>query len=279
MASATVNGVEIFHVVTGDGPWVMQVPGAVSGHAGYAAVTPAMAQKFRVLDYDPRGYGQSDRPEQRYTFDVWADDMVGLLDALDIEQAHVHGGSMGSTLAIYFAARHPDRVRGLVLSGCTAKSDFMAVAQYEVWKALARAYGTGSRELAYELASKATNRAFLDGPDGGEGLVDAIAELAGTFVSTEVFCDACDALIEVDVTDDLGRVTAPTLVICGEADMLTPAEQGPTGAGGRYIFDHLTAARFKEYVSIPGSGHANLMDSPDECMAAIVPFLEKVDGS
>lgn len=279
MPTATVNGVQIFHVISGEGPWVMQVPGAVSGHAGYAAVTPPMSQKFRVLDYDPRGYGQSDRPDQHYSFDVWADDMVGLLDALEIDQTHVHGGSMGSTLAVYFAARHPDRVRGLVLSGCTARSDFMAVAQYEVWKALARAYGTGSRELAYELASKATNRAFLDGPEGGEALVDAIAELAGTFVSTEVFCDACDALIHGDVTGELGLVKAPTLVITGGADMLTPAEQGPKGAGGRYIFDHLSAARFKEHVSIPGSGHANLMDSPDECMAAIIPFLERVEAA
>lgn len=278
MATVEVNDVEIYYEINGEGSWVLQVPGAVSGHAGYASVTPAMAEHFKVLDYDPRGYGASDRPDQRYTFRVWADDMVGLLDALEIETAHVHGGSMGSTLALYFAARHPERVRGLVLSGCTARSDFMARAQYEVWKALARAYGTDSRELAYELASKATNRAFLDGPDGGEALVDAIAELAGTFVSTRVFCDACDALIEVDVTGDLADVRAPTLVIVGEADMLTPAEQGPSGAGGNLIYDGLVNVPSKQYVSIPGSGHANLMDSPEECLAAIVPFLQHVDA-
>ena len=165
MATIQVNGVSLYYEINGDGPWLFQVPGAVSGHEGYAAVTPGMAEHYRVIDYDPRGYGSSDKPDQRYTFDVWADDMVGLLDALDVEAAHLHGGSMGSTLALYFAARHPERVRGLVLSGCTAKSDFMAVAQFEVWKSLARAYGTDSRELAYELASKAVNREFLDGPD------------------------------------------------------------------------------------------------------------------
>ncbi len=278
MATAKVNGINLYYEVNGEGSWILQVPGAVSGHAGYAAVTPGMAEHYKVLDYDPRGYGDSDRPDQKYTFGVWADDMIGLLDVLGIESTHVHGGSMGSTLALYFAARHPDRVRGLVLSGCTAKSDFMAKAQYEVWKSLARAYGTNSRELAYELASKATNRSFLDGPDGGEGLVDAIAELAGTFVSTEVFCDACDALIEVDVTGDLASVRAPTLVIVGGEDMLTPADQGPTGAGGRFIYEGLVNTSFREYVAIPGSGHANLMDSPDECMAAIVPFLQRVDA-
>lgn len=278
MPTAVVNGVNLYYEINGAGPWLLQVPGAVSGHEGYAAVTPGMAEHYRVIDYDPRGYGASDRPEQRYTFDVWAQDMVGLLDAIGVDTAHVHGGSMGSTLALYFAARYPDRVRGLVLSGCTAKSDFLAIAQYEVWKNLARAYGTDSRELAYELASKAVNREFLDGPNGGEALVDAIADLAGRFVSPDVFCDACDALITVDVTGDLSAVRAPTLVIAGTADMLTPAIQGPTGAGATAIYEGLTNARFREYVEIEGSAHANLMDAPEACMGAIVPFLNRVDA-
>jgi len=278
VAIVDVNGVNLYYEINGEGPWLLQVPGAVSGHEGYAAVTPGMAEHYRVLDYDPRGYGSSDKPDQRYTFSVWADDMVGLLDALGVETTHLHGGSMGSTLALYFAARHPERVRGLVLSGCTAKSDFLAIAQYEVWKSLARAYGTGSRELAYELASKAVNREFLDGPDGGDTLVDAIADLAGRFVSPEVFCDACDALITVDVTGDLADVRAPTLVIAGSVDMLTPAVQGPRGAGGRYIYEGLTGVPFKDYVELEESAHANLMDKPEECMAAIIPFLRLVDA-
>jgi pimeloyl-ACP methyl ester carboxylesterase len=278
MATVHVNDVDLYYEINGDGSWVLQIPGAVSGHEGYAAVTPAMAEHFKVIDFDPRGYGASDKPEQRYTLDGWLADMVGLLDALEIESAHVHGGSMGSTLALAFAARYPDRMRGLVLSGCTAKSDFMAIAQYRVWQALARAYGTGSRELAYELCSKAVNRGYLDGPNGGEALVDGIADLAGRFVSPEVFCDACEALIDVDVTGDLARVTAPTLVIVGDADMLTPADQGPNGAGGRVIYDGLVASPFKSYVAIPGSAHANLLDSPEACMEAIVPFLQRVDA-
>ena len=279
MATAQVNGVSLYYEINGEGPWLFQVPGAVSGHEGYGSVTPAMAKHYRVLDCDPRGYGSSDKPDQRYTFEVWADDMVGLLDALDVEATHLHGGSMGSTLALYFAARYPQRVRGLVLSGCAAKSDSMAVAQYEVWKSLARAYGTDSRELACELASKAVSRDFFDGPDGGETLIDAIADLAGRFVSPKVFCDACDALITVDVTGDLADVRAPTLIIAGGVDMLTPPVQGPKGAGARFIFEGLTGVPFKEYVELARSAHGNLMEHPDECIAAIVPFLRRVDAT
>lgn len=278
MPTVEVNGARIWYELAGDGEVVMQVPGAVSGHEGYALVTPAMVDHFTVLDYDPRGYGQSDRPEQRYSFDVWCDDMVGLLDALGIECCHVHGGSMGSMVALRFAARFPERVRGLVVSGCAVKSDFMARCHYEVWKALARAYGTGSRELAFELCNKAVSREFLDGPSGGEALVEAVMGVAGRNVDTDVFCAACDAMIETDLTADVPTVTAPTLVIVGLADVLTPGEQGPTGGGGRWIYENLTAARRREYLAVPDSGHANLMDAADVCNRAVIDFLKQVEA-
>ena len=278
MPFVNVNGTRIYYELSGRGPYVLQVPGAVSGHEGYAAVTPAMAEHFTTIDYDPRGYGQSDRPEQKYTFDVWVDDMAGMLDALGIERTHVHGGSMGATLALLYAARYPERVGGLVVSGCTAKSDYTAIAQYEVWKALARAYGTHSRELAYELCTKAVRRSLLDGPEGRDATVAAIQDLATRFVSMDVFCDACDALIEVDVTEDLAEIRAPALVIVGEEDILTPELPGPTGAGAAYIYEHLTNVACKEYLRLEGSAHASLMDSPEACLAAIIAFLQKVDA-
>lgn len=278
MPKVKVNGVELYYEVSGQGEYVLQVPGAVSGHEGYAAVTPGMAEHFKVIDYDPRGYGLSDRPKHRYTFDLWAADMAGLLDALDVERAHIHGGSMGGSLAIYYAARYPNRVNGVVVSGSSAKSDHMAKYQYEVWKALARAYGTGSRELAYDQCNKAVSRQYLDGPNGGEELVNAVMEVTRRNVETEVFCDACDALIQMDMTSDLARVAAPTLVMVGDEDVLTPGDQGPDGAGGRYIYDHLINARFREFVVIPKAGHANLMDNPEPSNRAVIEFLKRVEN-
>ena len=278
MAKVSVNGVQLYYEIAGEGEYVLQVPGAVSGHEGYAAVTPGMSEHFKVIDYDPRGYGLSDRPKQKYTFDLWAADMAGLLDALQVERAHVHGGSMGGSLAIHYAARYPDRVNGLVVSGSSAKSDHMAKYQYEVWKALARAYGTGSRELAYDQCNKAVSRAYLDGPDGGEPLVRGVMDVTKRNVETDVFCDACDALIEMDMISDLARVTAPTLVMVGDEDVLTPADQGPAGAGGRFIYEHLEHARFREFVVINKAGHANLMDNPDASNRAVIAFLKRVES-
>lgn len=273
MPHAEVNGVRIWYQLSGSGSYLMQVPGAVSAHEGYALVTPEMVDHFMVLDYDPRGYGQSDRPKQSYRIDTWVDDMVALLDVLGIERTHVHGGSMGSMVGLRFAAKFPERVDRLVVSGCAVKSDFMAKLHYSVWKSLARVYGTGSRELAEELCTKAVSRAFLDGPNGGEALVEAVMDVAGRNVGVDVFCDACDTMIETDLTNDLTKVRAPTLVMVGDADVLTPAEQGPAGGGGRYIYDHLLNAAEREYAVVERSGHANLMDNPEASNRAVIEFL------
>ena len=142
MAMIEVNGVNLWYQYSGEGETVVQVGGAVSAHEGYATITPGLSQHYRVLDYDHRGYGSSDRPSQHYTLDVWSDDLAGLLDALGEERVHVHGGSMGSFVALNFAARHSDRVEKLLLgAGAVAKCDQMGILQFKVWQHLARAYG------------------------------------------------------------------------------------------------------------------------------------------
>jgi pimeloyl-ACP methyl ester carboxylesterase len=71
LAIATVNGANIWYEISGSGPLLVQIGGAVSAHEGYAAITPAMAEHFTVLDYDHRGYGLSERrPGQQYVLDV-----------------------------------------------------------------------------------------------------------------------------------------------------------------------------------------------------------------
>lgn len=230
VASAAVNGVELWYELLGAGPHLVQIGGAVSAHEGYSTVTAAMAEHFTVLDYDHRGYGQSDRPEQRYTMDTWSDDLAALLAEVGIERTHVHGGSMGGFIATRFAAKYPEYVDRLVISGAVAKCDQMARTQLEIWKAVARAYGTESDELALELSTKAFSRSYLDAAFGPDQLA-ATREVVARNVSVDVFCDACDAMIETDVTELLGKVTAPTLLLCGSEDCLTPLDCGTWGSG------------------------------------------------
>ena len=272
MPDITVNGCRLWYEFKGSGDYLLQIGGAGFAHENFGFVTEDMAKHFTVIDFDLRGYGLSERPVQKYTMEVWADDVAALLDATGVERAHVHGTSMGGMVAIKLAGKYPEKVDGLVLDCTAAKSDFMCRARFEVWKALARAYGMGSRELALELATQALSRPFLDTPRGPE-VVDVIQQVLERNCSVPVFCAACDAMIEMDLTSDLPKITAPTLVMDGDVDILTPLDQGPDGIGNRAIAQLIPTA---ELYVIESCAHTNLMEEPELSTQVVVDFLKRV---
>jgi 3-oxoadipate enol-lactonase len=110
MPAIMVNGANIWYELIGSGDVRVQIHGAGFGHRNFGPITSLVAERYRVLNFDLRGYGQSDRPEQEYSMKVWSHDVAVLMDRLGIERAHIHGTSMGSMVAQQFALDHPDRV-------------------------------------------------------------------------------------------------------------------------------------------------------------------------
>ena len=276
MPMAKINGGEIYYKVEGSGPPLVQVPGAATGIQGYMRITPYLREHFTVLDFDPRGYGDSSRSETGYGFDLWSKDLAALIDHVGFEKFMFHGASMGSTFALDFTANHPERVQAMVLSGCAAKLDTTSKAQFRAWRALAQAYGIGSPELSGLMATHSLTRRLLDAPDMGETFIENLGKQLKKTVTLEAYVAACDYLINVDVTDRLARITTPTLIMVGDEDVLTPAVQGPRGSGAKHIFDSLTGVAVKEYVVLAGSAHSNMRDVPDVASAAIIAFARKV---
>jgi pimeloyl-ACP methyl ester carboxylesterase len=272
MAHVDVNGCKLWYELKGSGDYLLQIGGAGFAHENFGFVTDAMAEHFTVIEFDLRGYGFSDRPVQHYSMEVWADDCAALLEDIGVERAHVHGTSMGGMVAIKLAAKYPEKVDGLIIDCASAKSDFTCRARFEVWKALAQAYGMGSRPLALELATQAASRGFLDTPRGPE-IVEVIQGVLERNCSVEIFCAACDAMIEMDLADDLPKISAPTLVMDGDEDILTPLDQGPQGLGNRAIAELIPNADL--YV-IEGVGHTNLMEAPELSTEVVVGFLDRV---
>lgn len=271
MATIEVGGAKLWYEFNGDGETIVQIGGAVSAHEGYATITPELSTQYRVLDYDHRGYGLSDRTSQRYTIDTWCDDLAALMEALDVQRAHIHGGSMGSFIAINFAAHHPEKVDKLLLgAGAVAKCDRMATLHFRVWQYIAQAYGISSRELAEELLTKAFSRAYLDGMDDGEQGLSAMREVTARNASLPVFVDACQVMIDTDVRDRLASITAETLVMVGSEDVLTPLEMGPDGAGARYVARQLPNSRLEIF---EGSGHGHYIEQANKSIEVILDFL------
>ena len=88
----------------------MQIHGAGFGHFNFATATPILSQTFRCIDFDMRGYGQSERPFQHYDMEVWADDIAGLMDHLGLRcRAHsryVHGRYGGAAICRQISGAH-----------------------------------------------------------------------------------------------------------------------------------------------------------------------------
>jgi pimeloyl-ACP methyl ester carboxylesterase len=273
-AKARVNGVELWYDVTGEGEPVIQIHGAGFGHFNFAPATPDLARHFQVVDYDMRGYGQSDRPVQHYDMEVWADDAAGLLDALGFQEAHVHGTSMGGMIAIVFAGKYPERTTSVVINCAAAKLGLAGRLVFKNWIDIARLdpAGPGSRILAELIAWQALSKSFLETPEG-VAAIDTIQQILRDSNRLEVFTAACQAMCDMDITGWLPKITAPALVLGGEEDhLMTPWDQGPAGAGQQAIYEGIPNA---EKHVIPGSNHSTIFDNTEEHVRVVIEFFTR----
>ena len=270
---AQVNGVELWYQVTGEGEPVVQIHGAGFGHFNFAPATPELAKHFKVVDFDLRGYGQSDRPVQDYDMEVWADDVAGLLDALDITAAHVHGTSMGGMIAIVFAGKYPERTTSVVINCAAAKLGMSGRLIFKNWIDIARMDpdGPGSRILAELIAWQALSKKYLETADG-VAAIDTIQQILRDSNRIEVFTAACQAMCDMDLRPWLGKITSPALVLGGDEDIMTPWDQGPNGAGQQAIHDGIVGS--EKYV-IRGAGHSTIFDSTDEHARVVIEFFRR----
>jgi 3-oxoadipate enol-lactonase len=268
-----VRGVELWYRLSGEGEPVVQIHGAGFGHFNFDPATPELSKHFRVVDYDMRGYGQSDRPDQDYDMEVWADDLAGLMDALEIGQAHVHGTSMGGMIAIVFAGKYPDRTRSVVINCAAAKLGASGRLIFKNWIDIARLdpAGPGSRVLAELITWQALSKRFLDEQDD-VALADTIQQILRDSNRIEVFTAACQAMCDMDLRPWLPRITSPALVLGGDEDIMTPWDQGPDGAGQQAIADAIPGA--ETYV-VRGANHSTIFDSTAEHNRVVIDFFTR----
>jgi 3-oxoadipate enol-lactonase len=270
------NGVTLWYRISGDGEPVMQIHGAGFGHFNFDPCTAPLSEHFRVVDYDMRGYGRSDRPVQTYDMEVWADDLAALMDALGIETGHIHGTSMGGMIAIVFAGKYPERTRSVVINCAAAKLGRAGRLIFKNWIDIARMDpdGPGSRILAELIAWQALSKRFLETPDG-VAAIDTIQQILRDSNRIDVFTAACQAMCDMDLTGWLPRITAPALVLGGDEDIMTPWDQGPDGAGQEAIYQGIRNA---EKRVIRGSNHSTIFDNSDEHNREVIDFFRRHSG-
>src|SRR5580704_18208184 len=123
MPTIALRDAEIYYESHGAGTPVLLVPGLGGVGSYWSPNIPAFSQRHQVIVHDHRGTGSSSRTRMRYSVDQMTDDLVGLMDHLKIEKAHLVGHSTGGAIGQTLAATHPQRLMSLVIYASWTKAD------------------------------------------------------------------------------------------------------------------------------------------------------------
>ena len=247
----------------GEGEPLLIINGTTQSLGFWAESAPVLASRHRVVTYDLRGMGGSARGSGEISVASLAADARGLLDALDIERAQVLGYSLGSAIAQELALAAPERVASLVLYCTWARTDGF---QRAVITGLAHPWRTGDIESALTALGIAFSPQLLDSPDFGELIEQLLPLFPNTEQQVRTTVEQWDADLAHDTLDRLGDITAPTLVIAGEQDLLTPPWHG------RHVAESIPGAKLHMFTG-PGSSHALGVERAEEFLPLVQDFL------
>lgn len=207
------------------GPPVLLIMGLGMTATGWWRTVPVLADAgLRVISFDNRGVGRSERPPGPYTVAEMAADAVMVLDAAGVERAHVYGISLGGMIAQEVALRYPERVRALVLGATTAGGAADVPASEETQAFLQqRAQMTAEHAV---WASVPINYAARTRRDAAELIAQDIVQRLRFPIENEFYVAQLAAAQAHDAADRLGAISAPTLVVHGTEDVLIPPANG-----------------------------------------------------
>jgi pimeloyl-ACP methyl ester carboxylesterase len=268
MPKVKANGIEINYEKTGQGEPLIMIPFLSADNACYAFQIPEYSKSFECISIDPRGVGETDKPEGTYSIELFADDVAALMDALGIERAHVMGVSLGAATGLWLAAKYPRKVKSLSShSGWTKTDPFLKVV-VEGWRVTAQALGNVAEAVILGVFPWCfTPGLYATRPDYIQALSDFVS--GRPVQPVEAFLRQSDAVLAHDCESVLGDITAPTLITFGEYDMVTSTR----------FADRMTSGiRNSELLVFKNCAHAALYESTDEFNRKTLDFLMRHSG-
>jgi len=263
--TATRTDVTLNYEISGEGDPLLLIMGTSGSIPLWGELIPRLAQQYRVIAFDNRGLGGSERGEGAISVASLAEDASALLAALDIPRAHVMGWSLGSAIVQELALAHPEQVAAAVMYATWARCDGF---QRSVLAALRYPYVTRDMETALAVSGLAFSPQLLDHPDFEKMLEPMLPAFPQTEDQMQVTVEQWDADLVHDSLDRLGDITAPTLVLVGEQDLLTPPWQA------KAVADAIPGARF-ELLTGPGSSHGVHIERPEDVVRIVTGFLQE----
>lgn len=261
MASIEAGDIVTYYEEAGSGEPVILICGLSADLQIWQLQVPALSKRYRVVCYDNRGAGRTSAPDKPYSIGGMVEDLAALMDHLRIDSAHLLGWSMGGMIAQAFALVRPSRVRKLILMSTFARNDGFLRIGIRNWMNIRRSNMPFEQVIRY-VSQALYTPAFYDDEPRYEKIIQFMAN--NPYAQTQHgFLRQAEALFVHDPGDAAKGIRAPTLVLVGRDDSLTPP----------YLSERLAGLIPDATLKVLNGGHAGFVEFADQYNATILDFL------
>lgn len=245
MSKVKINDINMYYEIHGEGEPLIMIMGWGGNITtfGIPELISKYSQKYKVIAFDNRGAGRTDKPDMSYSVEMMAEDTIGLMDALGIEKAHINGTSFGGRIGMVMAAKYPERVNGLILHVTVARltSKLKNAVNSSLETEESRKEELKKAEMLFQMEYPPTHESYLRQLE------------AGAIFDGRKFLD---------------DIKAPTLIVNGTNDYFVPIE----------CTKELAASiKDSKLVLVEGGDHMFAITNPDLLIKPALEFLEEIN--
>lgn len=260
-----IGDIKMYYEIHGKGYPLVMIMGLAANKDWWSPyVIEEFSKHFKVLIFDNRGAGRTDAPQIDYTIRMFADDTLGLMDALEIEQAHVLGVSMGGMIAQEFVLNYPDRVKTLVLCSTTPGGPNAVPTTPETIEVMMNREGLTDEQLYRRIIPLLYPKDFIkNNPDVIER---SLNHMLIAPITDDAYMRQIGAIMQFDTYDKLPEINRPTLIMSGKEDVLLPYKNS------EILAERIPRAKLVHYDNV---GHGMITQVAEDFAEKVIEFLEE----
>jgi pimeloyl-ACP methyl ester carboxylesterase len=253
---ASVNGLEIYYEIHGKGQPLVLLHGGLGGIGEFGQVLPLLARSRQVIAVELQGHGHTADIDRPLSYEQLADDIAAVIKQLGHEKADVLGFSLGGGVALQTAIRHPEVVRKLVL----ISTPYAHGGIHQEFLAGMSAMNADAAKAMLETPMYQFYVSVAPNPENWPTLVAKLGDLLRK---------------DYNWSTDAAKITAPTLIVAGDSDMIRPAHAAELFEllGGGVPGDFVGLPK-SQLAVLPGTTHFSILSRTDLLVPVITPFLD-----